>query len=178
MLPSMPPVGIIILLVVLVIAVVVVKSLPALLSVLNPGVPDVAEPGLPPYRARPFLLSKGEAAFYHTLQRAVGQQYLIAAKVRLADVLTCSREAWKAGYGNKIIQKHLDFVLCDPATTRIVGAVELVDRSHNRADRQKRDAFLDAAMQAADIPLLHFSAAAHYDVPAVANTVQAAMAQL
>ena len=28
-----------------------------------------------PYKARPLLLSKGEAAFYHTLRRAVGDQH-------------------------------------------------------------------------------------------------------
>lgn len=121
-----------------------------------------------PFCSRTYLLSKNEAAFFHSLSRVVGNQYVISMKVRLADVLKCSREGWREGYGNKISQKHLDFVLCDPRTIRIIAAIELDDASHQRRDRIDRDAFLDAAMKAAAVPLIRVPAAMQYSVDKLA----------
>jgi len=134
---------------------------------------DAAQDERLPYRSRTFLLSKTEAAFFHSLRRVAGDQYVISMKVRLADVLRCSREGWREGYGNKIVQKHLDFVLCDSRTVRIVAAVELDDASHQRRDRVERDAFLDAAMKSADIPLIHIRAAMQYNVDELAGILRA-----
>ena len=84
-------------------------------------------------------------------------------KVRLADVLDCSSAAKQQGYFAKVSQKHLDFVLYDVVTTRILAAIELDDRSHQRRDRQRRDQFLEEAMSTAGVSLLRSPAAAHYD---------------
>lgn len=42
-----------------------------------------------PYRARPSLLSKTEAAFYQALKGTLGGRYAVCVKVRLADVIDC-----------------------------------------------------------------------------------------
>lgn len=42
----------------------------------------------PRYRSRETLLSAAERDFYRVLNRAVGAQYVLFSKVRLADVLT------------------------------------------------------------------------------------------
>jgi hypothetical protein len=130
-----------------------------------------------PYSAKPFLLSKNEAAFYHSLCRAVGERYTIAMKVRLTDVLTCSQQAVRAGFRNKIAQKHLDFVICDPNSTKILAGIELDDRSHGRGDRAARDEFLDQAMRAAGLPLLRLPAAGQYDVSHMAGVIEQALAE-
>ena len=96
--------------------------------------------------------------------------------MRLADVLTCDREAWNKGFGNKIISKHLDFVLYDPESTQIRAGIELDDRSHRRRDRQDRDAFLEAAMEVAGIPLVRFPARRSYVAGQIADALTAAMA--
>ena len=116
-----------------------------------------------PYVSKEFLLSKGELAFYEVLRRSVPSGVGIAMKVRLADVIGCSGAAWKEGYGGKITQKHLDFVLFDANSTRILSAIELDDRSHRRSDRVERDQFLDQAMAAAGVLLVRIPAAASYD---------------
>jgi hypothetical protein len=116
-----------------------------------------------PYFSKEFLLSKGELAFYDVLRRSVPPGIGISMKVRLADVIGCSGAAWKEGYGGKITQKHLDFILFDIETTRIIAAVELDDRSHRRADRQDRDGFIEQAMAAAGVRLVRVPAAASYD---------------
>mgnify|MGYP002397477254 CR=1 FL=1 len=117
-----------------------------------------------PYESRGTLLTKGEAAFYGPLQKAVGTEFQIMCKVRVADVLTCSEADWRRGYGGAISQKHLDFVLCEPGTTRIILAVELDDRTHEAPHRQRRDRFLNETLYAAGIRLLRIRARAEYSV--------------
>jgi hypothetical protein len=116
-----------------------------------------------PYLARPSLVTKNEMRFYSALRRAVGAQFTVALKVRLADIITCQGEAWSMGYGRLIAQKHIDFVLCEPATLRVILALEVDDRSHARPERRLRDLFVDRALGAAGVPLVRIRAAACYD---------------
>jgi hypothetical protein len=120
-----------------------------------------------PYFSREFLLTRGEAVFYQTLRRALPPHLMICPKVRMGDLIHCSGEAWKAGFGGKIAQKHVDFTLADSDTTAIALVIELDDRSHQRPDRQERDQFVDRAFAAAGIPILRVPAAAAYDVRAL-----------
>ena len=106
-----------------------------------------------PYQRRRGLLSPGERRFFHEgLRPAVRDRYLISFKVRLADVITV--DDWEGKYGRKIAQRHLDFVLVTPKTTRVVAAIELNNASHDMADREQRDAFVADALQVAGIPLV------------------------
>lgn len=115
-----------------------------------------------PYTSRGALLSRGEAAFFRPLRRAVGRDFLIMCKVRLADVVTCPVRRDRRGPFAAISQKHLDFVLCELKTTRIILAVELDDRSHEAEHRKRRDRFLNETLQAAGIRLLRIKARAQY----------------
>ena len=117
-----------------------------------------------PYYSRGHLLSKGEAAFYHALRRALPPDLAIAPQVRVSDVLGCDAAAWRQGFGGRISQKHVDFLLVDARTTAFVLVIELDDRSHDRRDRRARDDFVDRALAAADLPVLRIPAAATYDV--------------
>lgn len=128
-----------------------------------------------PYESRQALLSRGEAAFFFALRRAVAGRYLIALKVRLADLITCPETAWKAGFGYMIARHHVDFVLCDHRTTIIRLAIELDDRSHDRQRRKDRDAFINQALAAGGISLLRIQAAARYDAGALGDAISTAI---
>lgn len=117
-----------------------------------------------PYESRGFLLTPGELAFYKVLRNAVGSTCSIALKVRLADLLHCPDDLWDTRHGRKISQKHIDFVLYDSASTAIVLAVELDDRSHELRHRRLRDRFVDRALRSAGLRVLRVKAAASYDV--------------
>jgi len=123
------------------------------------------------YHPRSNLLSRGEAAFFGPLQEAVASRFLIMCKVRLADIITCSKTDWSRGWGGAIAQKHIDFVLCDAATTRFILAIELDDRSHDRPHRRRRDAFVDHVMADAGVRLIRFQAQAHYSVPTLTRSI-------
>jgi very-short-patch-repair endonuclease len=116
-----------------------------------------------PYFSRKFLLTQGEAAFYRVLRGTVPEGLSLCFKVRLCDLIDCAPDARQKGFWSKIAQKHIDFVLVDSADTAIRLAIELDDRSHERKDRQDRDAFVDGALGVAGIPILRVPAAAEYD---------------
>jgi very-short-patch-repair endonuclease len=122
------------------------------------------------------LFTPAERSFLGVLDQAVGAEFRIMGKVRLADVIRVrpgtDRTAWQKAF-NRIQSKHLDFVACDPTDHSVQFAVELDDKSHDRADRQARDAFLDAAIEKAGIPLIRFAAQRSYVIDDVRNAIAA-----
>ncbi|MBL9122033.1 MAG: DUF2726 domain-containing protein [Planctomycetaceae bacterium] len=126
-----------------------------------------------PYIKRGPLLSRGEMAFYRVLRKAIGRRFHIAFKVRLADLVTCSEQAWAAGFGHMIARHHIDFVLCDYRSMDVVAAIELDDRSHARNKRVSRDRFIDDALASAGIPLIRIRAAARYNATELCESIAA-----
>ena len=126
-----------------------------------------------PYQRKDYLLTKAERSFFGVLQQAVGDRYLVFAKVRLADlVFLPSGTEKRQSHFNRIQSKHIDFVLCDHDVVRPLLAIELDDSSHNRTDRQDRDTFVNSALIAAGLPILHVPARASYNVQELANAIQ------
>ena len=106
-----------------------------------------------PYQALPSLFSAAELRFLRTLEKAVDKRIRIYAKVRIADVVRVSPKVDRSRFFrafNAIACKHLDYVLCEADSCAILAAIELDDRSHDRPDRRKRDAFVDAFRTAGD----------------------------
>jgi hypothetical protein len=127
-----------------------------------------------PYESKGNLLTPAERSFLVVLDEVVGTQYRIMGQVRLADVIKVRKGVDKKTWGTafaRIRSKHLDFVACDPNDLSIKFAVELDDSSHKRPDRQKRDAFLDQAMEAAQIPLHRFAVKRSYDPQEVRQAI-------
>ncbi len=124
--------------------------------------PSKADYGPPPYVLRSEgLLTIAERGFFGALEMAAakagqetGVPLRVFAKVRLADLLKTpvGTERWQM-WQNMIQQKHVDFVVCAGEELRPIAAVELDDSSHDRAGRGDRDEFVDAAFEAAGLPL-------------------------
>lgn len=123
-----------------------------------------------PYRSRGCLLSKGEAAFFRVLVQAVPPGVRVCPKVRLADLVSWPRNGWRE-FGAPTSGKHVDFVLVEGDSARILTCVELDDKSHDRRDRRQRDAFVNATLRAAGIPVVHVRAAAGYNVQEIRKLV-------
>ena len=87
--------------------------------------------------------------------------------MRLAVVFLVTRPNENAAARNRIQQKHVDFLLCDPATMRPLAGIELDDASHARADRQERDAFVEQVFTASALPLVRFPAQRAYTLAEV-----------
>lgn len=127
-----------------------------------------------PYRREPTLFTPAERSFLGVLEQALQGQSRVFGKVRLGDVITVKpgldRSARQRAL-NRILQKHLDFVLCDPQDLSVQLVIELDDSSHQAARRQARDAFLDKAMAAADVRILHFPAKRDYSVQDIREAI-------
>ena len=129
-----------------------------------------------PYRIKPRLLSRAETNAFRVLLLAKPPELLLLASVRLADVIQPAvarrnHSAYRTQL-NRIIQKQLDFVLCDPNTTRPLLAIELQDASHNSEKRRQRDRFVSEALYAAGLPLLFIRASGTYQVAELRSTIK------
>jgi hypothetical protein len=131
------------------------------------------------YSRKRTLFSPAERSFLGVLEQAVGAEYRIFGKIRVADVLEprrgMDRRTHQAAF-NRISAKHFDFVLCALADLSILCAIELDDASHQRAGRQDRDAFLVEACRSAGLPLIRVKAQRAYSSDSLKETLAAALA--
>jgi Protein of unknown function (DUF2726) len=122
------------------------------------------------YRRREALLNPAEVSFFGVLRQAVGDEYVVFAKVRIADVLDPDRRQekpqWREAF-DRVSAKHFDFVLCDPASTAIHAVIEL----HERGEREERDRFLRAACESAGVRLIEIEAGPSYSVAQVRELI-------
>jgi very-short-patch-repair endonuclease len=67
--------------------------------------------------------------------------------------------------------KCVDFVVVQRDTMHPLLVVELDDSSHKRAERQKRDQFVDQVLTSVGIPVLHWRTSQHYSRSELSQTV-------
>lgn len=136
------------------------------------------KPGSPiafPYQAKNSLCSPAERSFLGVLEQLFSDKYRILLKVSLADLIEIEKGVSKSirqGALNRISRKHVDFVVCGKDDLSILGVIELDDQSHKAAKRQERDSFLDSAMNAAGIPILHIQAQNAYSISDIQEQLQ------
>jgi very-short-patch-repair endonuclease len=133
-----------------------------------------------PYRIRDDFLSPAERNFYQVLKGVVGTSMLICPKVSLSDLfyVKSSDPSEYRVYTNKIDRKHVDFVLCDPQTVIPLAGIELDDKSHERADRKKRDEFVEDVFGAAGLELLRVRVQRSYQPQELAALLEPILASL
>ncbi len=131
-----------------------------------------------PYTKKRVLFSPAERSFLGVLEQAVGPEYRVFAKVRVADVIEPERgldgSTWQRAF-NRTQAKHFDFVLCAHSDLSVVCVVELDDQSHQAPKRQERDVFLARLCEAVSLPLLQIQARRAYSVPELRATVLRAL---
>lgn len=92
------------------------------------------------YKSKYVLTTNEKDAFRKIKEAADETGYTVLSKVRLFDLIEPLDKKDK-GAQWKIQAKHVDFVLCDKSlVARYI--IELGDKSHERADRSERDAFV------------------------------------
>jgi hypothetical protein len=122
-----------------------------------------------PYRLRDDFLSPAELSFYKLLLTVVRSNYTVLTKVRLADLFFVARPNENYSYLGRIAQKHIDFLLCIPATMQPVAGIELDDNSHKKTSRRERDEFIDEVFEVADLPLVRVPVRREYNTQELAE---------
>ena len=119
----------------------------------------------PIYEKQKSILTDSESVFYKVLIKAVGSQYQIFAKVRLADFVWLVNESETQKYHlNQILGKHVDFLLCDNDRLSPMLCIELDDKSHQLPDHQERDNFKNKLFESIQMPLLRVKLQNGYSV--------------
>lgn len=121
----------------------------------------------PTYQRQHSLFTKTEWRFMRQLLEEFERDYLVMAKVRIADLLKVAPGRSRRNQFRAFVQissKHIDFVLIDPTTGRIICAIELDDPSHQRKDRRQRDHFVNQAFHEANLPLVRVATRTTYDM--------------
>jgi very-short-patch-repair endonuclease len=127
-----------------------------------------------PYKSRKSLLTKSELRFYKSLQKAVLDDWEIFAMVRIADLIRVESQTRNyRGWLNKILAKHIDFVLCHPGTLEPVVCIELDDVSHNRPERMERDEFVNHAFESAGLTLIRIETQPQYKSREIRDLIEA-----
>ena len=132
-----------------------------------------------PYRIQKTLLTPAERSFYGVLKQAVGGQYEIFSKVRVADILTPisvnppNRSAWQKAQ-NKIHARHFDFALCNKDDLSVVSILELDDKSHRTDKAKKRDDFLNKACESAGLRMIRVPAKRAYVIMDIQRLIASA----
>jgi len=117
------------------------------------------------------ILTAAETKFFRALQVAVGKQYTIFPQLPLWTLIQPESNDLNAtrAFNNRINLKRIDFVLVDSTSLMPYMAIELDDRSHQREDRQRRDAFVDDVLNQAGIKIVHIRASSTYDLQTIRN---------
>ena len=127
-----------------------------------------------PYRLREHFMSTPELALLRTLQEMVGRRYVICPKVGLNDIFYIVRPNENVHFFNKIFRKHVDFLLCDPATFNPTLGVELV-KPVAKSETREADQFMQDLFLSAGIPLVHIPSSERYVQHDVAELFQLAV---
>ncbi|MGB9587544.1 MAG: DUF2726 domain-containing protein [Armatimonadota bacterium] len=130
-----------------------------------------------PYILKQYLMSKAERSFFGVLEQVTdNSKYYIFPQVLLGNLVTVEKGTGPyQAFHNKIDRKSVDFVLFDRSSISPVLAIELDDASHDRTDRQERDAFVDQVLAKVELPLLHVRAQAAYDPKQLAASISEAI---
>lgn len=118
-----------------------------------------------PYRPAKALFSPAERSFIGVLDLAVGTDYRVFGKVRVADIATVKTglsNSARQGALNRVAQKHFDYVVCGVRDLNVVCAIELNDNSHSSQRAQARDELLVKVCQVINLPLLQVPAKQSY----------------
>lgn len=117
----------------------------------------------PFYAKKP--LTQPEQVLYHRLVAAM-PECIVLAQVQLSRVLGVKKGFNFNEWNNRINRMSVDFVVCLKDST-IVAAVELDDKTHEKASRVEADAKKEKALSAAGVALVRWQVSALPDENAI-----------
>jgi len=153
-----------------------IKNLPEIIRLFSRSRPGNNHQQNFPYIKKNYLLTEAEHRFFIALQKTISDQYYIFPQIHLANLLYIPKGTrnWQS-YFNRIIQKSVDFVICDKEYLSPLLAIELNDNSHNLPNRVERDYFVDTALREGGLPILSvltLSNQDYYDIEKLKYEIQ------
>lgn len=113
------------------------------------------------YRLRYRLFNNSEASFFHCLIQTLPSGYYVFPKMRVADIVETLKGEGYTHRRNKVLPKHIDFVICDkdfkPRLT-----IEIDGASHRNLKVIERDRLKDEIFQSVGVPLRRVRVGANF----------------
>lgn len=123
-----------------------------------------------PYQKHTALFSPDERVFYRALKEAVGEEYEIFGKIRVADIVLpkkgASRNDARLAF-SPIAGQHFDFVLCDRKNLAVACAIQLHDKTNPTKQAERQDNPLKAVCETVALPFVRFAIKADYPIAEV-----------
>ena len=107
---------------------------------------------LPEYKVKHRVLNISEASFFYILEKEIGDDFFIFPNMRIADVLQTVNGEGYYNRLNRILPKHIDFLICD-LQFRPLLAIELDGKYHNSDAQKEKDRQKDEIFKKAGLPL-------------------------
>lgn len=126
-----------------------------------------------PFDSKPTVFTPAEKNFQNLLEQAMGSKYRVLNRVKLSDIITIrngvsDRASHKAAANAE--GKYLDFVICERASMKLLGTVDLVD-TQGRGYKIKKDWFVSGSLEAASIPHLRIKVKANYTLDEIRTCI-------
>ncbi|MBT0585233.1 DUF2726 domain-containing protein [Alteromonas oceanisediminis] len=129
-----------------------------------------------PFRRRQQLFTPAERNFLALLENAIGGEFRILCRVKLADMISIRPDTHQKNSKlalSKANGKQLDFVLCDKQSMDPVLAIDLVNQHGKEGYKQQRDWFVNGALDAAKVPHMRVKVKSGYTVAEVRDSIEA-----
>ena len=134
-----------------------------------------APAGMPQVMVSTRFVSGAEADFFRVLRAVVGDRGYVLAQVSLGRLLyfpgNNATNPGRLRWWNKVCQRSVDFLVCDPATLKPLLAIELDEPSHDAPKRQARDEEVHGLLKAAGLVALRVRTRRNYDTRVLADLV-------
>lgn len=120
------------------------------------------------------IITDSEQTFFEILKNIINDKYYVFPQVHLESLLVANKnEAHRIEYFNKIIQKSVDYTVVDKHNFSPVLVIELDDYRHKIfKSKIERDNFVDQALSAAQIPILHIDVQTKYDIDNLSTAIR------
>ena len=116
---------------------------------------DVRDPSDPSFELRDPFLTGQEGDFCQRLCAALGERAIVCPKARASDVLRIPDAPRRLEDAVRLDRKFIDFLICDRPSLHPICAVQLDRWIENAGKYQLRDDYLEHALQAAGLAILH-----------------------
>lgn len=138
-----------------------------------------------PFQRKSQLFTPVERSFIQLLEQAVGNEFRILCRVRLADVLAprSQTKQSKAALA-KASTKQLDFILCDKEDMRPLIAIDLVNaakitkgKDQKEGYKTQRDWFVSGALESASVAHVRIKVKPGYTASEVRECIESKLVE-